>query len=104
MEGLTEEEAKRVVRCEVGDGFGQGFFVCVFSRKQGLTAEQRKKEEEKNRQISVEKPSTTVVKKSIQKKVSKPAEKKEKHPVDYVSKIKSIKKTKRGKKVPLGQK
>lgn len=103
MDGLTEEEAKRVVRCEVGDGFGQGFFVCVFSRKQGLTPEQRKKEEEKNRQVAVAKPSTTVVKKSIPKKVSKPVEKKEKQPIDYISKIKSIKKTKHGKKVPLGK-
>lgn len=103
VDGLAEEEAKRVVRCEVGDGFGQGFFVCVFSRKQGLTPEQRKKEEDKNRQVAVAKPSTTVVKKSIPKKVSKPVEKKEKQPIDYISKIKSIKKTKHGKKVPLGK-
>ena len=61
------------------------------------------KVEEEEKQISIDKP---IDKKKKEKRknpsVSKQAEeKKEKAPVDYITKIKSIKKTKHGKKVPL---
>ena len=102
----------------MGDGLGQGFFVCVFAREHGLSEEECKrakevywkkkqmkkvKVEEKEKQISIDKP---IDKKKKEKRknpsVSKQAEeKKEKAHVDYIAKIKSIKKTKHGKKVPL---
>ena len=33
-EGLTQEETECLVRCEAGDGMGQGVFVCVFRREE----------------------------------------------------------------------
>ena len=49
VDGLTAAQAECVVRCEVGDGLGQGFFVCVFVRDSGIPlseAERKKKEKE----------------------------------------------------------
>ena len=49
VDGLTADQAKCVIRCEVGDGMGQGFFVCVFVRDSGIQlseAERKKKEKE----------------------------------------------------------
>ena len=49
VDGLTAAQAECVVRCEVGDGMGQGFFVCVFVRDSGIPlseAERKKKEKE----------------------------------------------------------
>lgn len=46
-EGLTQEETECLVRCEVGDGMGQGFFVCVFRREERevMGEEERKAKE-----------------------------------------------------------
>ena len=46
-EGLTQEETKCLVRCEAGDGMGQGFFVCVFRREERevMGEEERKAKE-----------------------------------------------------------
>ena len=85
VHGLTEQEAGCLVRCEVGDGMGQGFFVCVFKKKDGAgTGEERRKE---NKDISGEK--------------RKQPQKKEKNVVDYVERGRKRKYSKRGKKVPL---
>lgn len=47
VEGLTEDQAAGVVRCEIGDGVGQGFFVCVFERDSvmKMSDQERKKKE-----------------------------------------------------------
>ena len=46
-EGLTQEETECLVRCEAGDGMGQGFFVCVFRREERevMGEEERKAKE-----------------------------------------------------------
>ena len=49
VDGLTPSQAECMIRCEVGDGMGQGFFVCVFVRDTGTQlseAERKKKEKE----------------------------------------------------------
>ena len=103
MDGLTEEEASKVVRCEMGDGFGQGFFVCVFARKRGLLKEERDEAERAYLQQKV-KPKTEKLPEKEKKVVKKEKKvvKKEKSEINYVERIKSIRKTKHGKKVPLG--
>ena len=112
-----------MVRCEMGDGFGQGFFVCVLARDEGLDEEAIAKEEELFNKKMEEKSSTEkeiTLEKSIKPKKSTKSTKSTKSPkstqstqgdtkketqvVDYISRIKSIKKTKRGKKVPIGHK
>ena len=47
VDGLTEDQAAGVVRCEIGDGVGQGFFVCVFERDPvtKMNDQERKKKE-----------------------------------------------------------
>ena len=40
-EGLSEEEKECVVRCEMGDGMGQGFFVCLFRREKAVSDARR---------------------------------------------------------------
>ena len=54
VEGLTEEQAAGVVRCEIGDGVGQGFFVCVFERDPVVAmkdAERKKREKEFKKEL-----------------------------------------------------
>ena len=54
VDGLTEEQAAGVVRCEIGDGVGQGFFVCVFERDPVTAmadAERKKKEKEFKKEL-----------------------------------------------------
>lgn len=83
VDGLSEAQASCVVRCEKEDEeMGQGFFVCVFTRKDG----KREKEgsEAKNRASKVKKMEK-VVKKPVLRIVSKSKKRAPKH----------------GKKVPL---
>lgn len=118
-EGLSEEEKECVVRCEMGDGMGQGFFVCLFRREKGveMSEEERKKREEAyekkvnegtEKRVSEKKEGKKVSeKKEVKKKVVKAEkkavkEKKEKEkekPVDYVARIRHC----HGKRVPLGK-
>lgn len=109
-EGLSEEEKECVVRCEMGDGMGQGFFVCLFRREKGeeMSEEERRKREEayeKKMSVGSEKKEVKKVseKKEGKKKVKtekKAVKEKEKEkPVDYVARIRHC----HGKRVPLGK-
>lgn len=98
-EGLSEEEKECVVRCEMGDGMGQGFFVCLFRREKGveMSEEERKKKEEAYEKKVSEKKE---VKKKVVKAEKKAVKEKEKEkPVDYVARIRHC----HGKRVPLGK-
>lgn len=112
-EGLTQEETECLVRCEAGDGMGQGFFVCVFRREERevMGEEERKAKErafeEEMRVAKEEKVRVKDVKvkekpkKEVKEKKEKPKkEKAEKNTktIDYVAKIKH----KHGKHIPLG--
>ena len=109
-EGLSEEEKECVVRCEMGDGMGQGFFVCLFRREKGveMSEEERKKREEayekkvsegSEKKVSEKKEVKKEVKKKVVKAEKKAVKEKEKEkPVDYVARIRHY----RGKRVPLG--
>lgn len=112
-EGLTQEETECLVRCEAGDGMGQGFFVCVFRREERevMGEEERKAKErafeEEMRVAKEEKVRVKEVKvkekpkKEVKEKKEKPKkEKAEKNTktIDYVAKIKH----KHGKHIPLG--
>ena len=121
-EGLTQEETECLVRCEAGDGMGQGFFVCVFRREErevmgeeerkakerAFEEEMRVAKEEKVRVKDVkvkEKPKKEVKEKKEMKETKAKKEKtkakdKEKNTktIDYVAKIKH----KHGKHIPLG--
>ena len=78
---LSPEDAECVVRCELGDEMGQGFFVCVF--------------------VKCDTPSKE---RKVEKKEKKPKKQKTKEnlPVDYANRAKTMRFVKRGKKVPLG--
>ena len=121
-EGLTQEETECLVRCEAGDGMGQGFFVCVFRREErevmgeeerkakerAFEEEMRVAKEEKVRVKDVkvkEKPKKEVKEKKEMKETKAKKEKtkakdKEKNTktIDYIAKIKH----KHGKHIPLG--
>ena len=127
VDGLTEEQAAGVVRCEIGDGVGQGFFVCVFERDPVVAmkdAERKKKEKEFKKElegvkeevqegggeIAPTKAMNVIVPKTGMKKKKKDKDEKkdkkgknEKVVVDYVAKAKIGKMGKKGKKVPLGR-
>ena len=128
VEGLTEEQAKCVVRCENGDGVGQGFFVCVFVREKGLeltAAERKKKEKEfkaeierpvEESEIAPSKPRKVILPKKVTKgKVTlaknAPAkkanrnnkEKKERAPADYAARSRVVHPGKHSKRIPLGK-
>ena len=110
-EGLSEEEKECVVRCEMGDGMGQGFFVCLFRREKGveMSEEERKKREEayekkvsegSEKRVSEKKEVKKEVKKKVVKAEKKAVKEKEKEkPVDYVARIRHY----HGKRVPLGK-
>lgn len=77
-EGLSEKEKECVVRCEMGDGMGQGFFVCLFRREKGveMSEEERKKREEAyEKKVNEGSEKRVSEKKEVKKKVVK-AEKK----------------------------
>ena len=113
-EGLSEEEKECVVRCEMGDGMGQGFFVCLFRREKGveMSEEERKKREEayekkvnegsekrvseKKKEVKKEGKKKVV---KTEKKEKKEKEKEKEKPVDYVARIRHY----HGKRVPLGK-
>ena len=120
-EGLTQEETECLVRCEAGDGMGQGFFVCVFRREERevMGEEERKAKErafeEEMRVAKEEKVRVKEVKEKVRvkdvkekkemketkaKKEKTKAKDKEKNTktIDYVAKIKH----KHGKHIPLG--
>ena len=116
-EGLTQEETECLVRCEAGDGMGQGFFVCVFRREERevMGEEERKaKERAFEEEMRVAKEEKVRVKEVKEKDVKEKKEmketkaKKEKtkakdkekntKTIDYVAKIKH----KHGKHIPLG--
>ena len=125
-EGLTQEETECLVRCEAGDGMGQGFFVCVFRREERevMGEEERKAKErafeEEMRVAKEEKVRVKDVKVKVRVKEVKEKEVKEKKEmketkakkektkakdkekntktIDYVAKIKH----KHGKHIPLG--
>ena len=125
-EGLTQEETECLVRCEAGDGMGQGFFVCVFRREERevMGEEERKAKErafeEEMRVAKEEKVRVKDVKEKVRVKEVKEKEVKEKKEmketkakkektkakdkekntktIDYVAKIKH----KHGKHIPLG--
>ena len=126
-EGLTQEETECLVRCEVGDGMGQGFFVCVFRREErevmgeeerkakerAFEEEMRVAKEEKVRvkevrvkEVKVKEVKEKDVKEKKEMKETKAkkektkAKDKEKNTktIDYVAKIKH----KHGKHIPLG--
>lgn len=109
-EGLSEKEKECVVRCEMGDGMGQGFFVCLFRREKGveMSEEERKKREEayekkvndgSEKRVS-EKKEVKEGKKKVVKTEKKAVKEKEKEkPVDYVARIRHY----HGKRVPLGK-
>lgn len=128
VEGLTEEQAKCVVRCENGDGVGQGFFVCVFVREKGLeltAAERKKKEKEfkaeierpvEESEIAPSKPRKVILPKKVTKgkvTLSKNApakkanrnnkEKKERAPADYAARSRVVHPGKHSKRIPLGK-
>ena len=125
-EGLTQEETECLVRCEAGDGMGQGFFVCVFRREERevMGEEERKAKErvfeEEMRVAKEEKVRVKEVKEKVRVKEVKEKDVKEKKEmketkakkektkakdkekntktIDYVAKIKH----KHGKHIPLG--
>lgn len=125
-EGLTQEETECLVRCEAGDGMGQGFFVCVFRREERevMGEEERKAKErafeEEMRVAKEEKVRVKDVKEKVRVKEVKEKDVKEKKEmketkakkektkakdkekntktIDYVAKIKH----KHGKHIPLG--
>ena len=90
-EGLSEKEKECVVRCEMGDGMGQGFFVCLFRREKGVEISEKRVSEKKE----VKEGTKKVVK--TEKKAVK--EKEKEKPVDYVARIRHY----HGKRVPLGK-
>lgn len=109
-EGLSEEEKECVVRCEMGDGMGQGFFVCLFRREKGveMSEEERKKREEayekkvnegSEKKVSEKKEVKKKVVKAEKKAVKEKKEKEKEKPVDYVARIRHY----HGKRVPLGK-
>ena len=105
-DGLSEEEKECLVRCEMGDGMGQGFFVCLFRREKGVEmSEEERREKEKAYEKRVDVMNERNVKKVNEKHVKKVKEKetkkvKEKETkVDYVARIKGW----HGKRVPLGK-
>ena len=83
VDGLNESQASCVVRCEKDDeDMGQGFFVCVFTRRDGKMIKERG--ETQNRASKVKK-TEKVVKKPVLRSVSKSKKRSSRH----------------GKKVPL---
>ena len=109
-EGLSEEEKECVVRCEMGDGMGQGFFVCLFRREKGveMSEEERKKREEayekkvnegSEKRVSEKKEVKKKVVKAEKKSVKEKKENEKEKPVDYVARIRHC----HGKRVPLGK-
>ena len=61
VDGLTADQAECVIRCEVGDGMGQGFFVCVFVRDSGIPfSEAERKKKEKDYMESLKEPEAPV--------------------------------------------
>ena len=94
-EGLTQEETECLVRCEAGDGMGQGFFVCVFRREERevMGEEERKAKErafeEEMRVAKEEKVRVKDVKEKVRVK-----EVKEKVRVKDVKEKKEMKETK----------
>ena len=131
VDGLSEEQAKCVVRCENGDGVGQGFFVCVFVREKGVEltpAERKKKEKEFKMEMEIpveegdiapSKPKKVILPKKVTKgKVTlskmtpakkgkatraNPKEKKEKAPTDYAARSRMVHPGKHSKRIPLGK-
>ena len=112
VDGLTSEQAECVIRCEVGDGMGQGFFVCVFVRDSGISlseAERKKKEKEYTKSLTApEAPiAPTEQKKVIVEKKRKEnqmvVEKKQKENPKTSSEKKGVKekKTQQDKTVPI---
>lgn len=109
-EGLTQEETECLVRCEVGDGMGQGFFVCVFrhEEREAMGEEERKVKErvfEEEMRVAKEVKVKTkeekkenVNTKEVKAKEKKKAKEKDTKPIDYITKIKH----KHGKHIPLG--
>lgn len=100
-DGLREEERECVVRCEMGDGMGQGFFVCLFRREKGeeLSEEERKKREKAyEKEVMVKGVKGVKEKKEKEKEEKKEEVKKVKEKVDYVARIRRW----HGKRVPLG--
>ena len=87
-EGLTQEETECLVRCEAGDGMGQGFFVCVFRREERevMGEEERKAKErafeEEMRVAKEEKVRVKEVKEKVRVKEVKEKEVKEKKEKD----------------------
>ena len=83
-EGLTQEETECLVRCEAGDGMGQGFFVCVFRREERevMGEEERKAKErafeEEMRVAKEEKVRVKEVKEKVRVKEVKEKDVKEK--------------------------
>ena len=101
-EGLSEEEKECVVRCEMGDGMGQGFFVCLFRREKGVEMseeERKKKEEAYEKKVSEKKEVKKKVVKAEKKAVKEKKEKEKEKPVDYVARIRHY----HGKRFPLGK-
>ena len=94
-EGLTQEETECLVRCEAGDGMGQGFFVCVFRREERevMGEEERKAKErafeEEMRVAKEEKVRVKEVKEKVRVK-----DVKEKVRVKEVKEKKEMKETK----------
>ena len=103
-EGLTQEETECLVRCEAGDGMGQGFFVCVFRREERevMGEEERKAKERafeeemrvaKEEKVRVKEVKEKVRVKDVKEKV-RVKEVKEKVRVKDVKEKKEMKETK----------
>lgn len=83
VDGLNESQASCVVRCEKDDeDMGQGFFVCVFTRRDGKMIKERGETQNRSSQV---KKTEKVAKKPVLRSVSKSKKRSSRH----------------GKKVPL---
>ena len=109
VDGLTPSQAECLIRCEVGDGMGQGFFVCVFVRDTGTQlseAERKKKEKE---YIEMRKEPEFPVAPTSQKVIVKKTRKEKKPvkdtstPINYAVRARQEHPGRHSKKIPLGK-